>query len=222
MDEEFELNDQNFAQVEMHNREGFVIDDRQAQEYSQWRSEPCMENCKDEVRITMRSVFLVEEPPEGGSNSIVNPATVEGLPSFSAAGPSFIPEAEAKPVQVAATTEAAEEPESADAGSELIAKGEKVFKKCRACHTIGEGAKNRSGPQLNGILGRTFGSVDGFGYSKVFKTAAEEGRTWDADSLEEFLMKPSAYMKGTKMKFAGLKKVEDIEALILYLGSAGG
>ena len=96
VDDDFELNHENFAEFNMYNMEGFVIDDRDALEYAAWRAEPCMENCKDEVEVTMRSVFLVETPPEGGSDSVMNTATTEGLPSFTAAGPSFIPTAAAQ------------------------------------------------------------------------------------------------------------------------------
>ena len=86
---------------------------------------------------------------------------------------------------------------------------------------MGDKAKNRSGPNLNGIVGRTFGTVDGFKYSNVFKAAAEEGRVWDEASLAEFLKKPKAYMKQTKMSFSGLKKDEDLTAIIEYLKSTG-
>lgn len=217
IDDEFELNNENLGSFDMYNKDGFVIDDRPTLEYAAWRTEPCMENCKDQVEITMRSVFLVETPPEGGTNSMMNPAKVEGLPSFSASGPSFIPEAAPKPVKA----EVEPEPVKADAGDAMIAAGEKVFKKCKACHQVGDGAKNKTGPHLNGVFGRTFGSVDGFKYSNVFKAALEEGRVWDEASLAEFLSKPKGYMKGTKMSFSGLKKDSDLEAINAYLASFG-
>mgnify|MGYP001799465018 FL=1 len=222
VDDEFELSNENFTEVEMYNAEGFVIDDRPELEYSAWRAEPCMENCKDEVEVTMRSVFLVETPPEGGSESVMNHATVEGLPSFTADGPSFIPEAAAKPVEEASAETVVEDVAAVDNGSELIEAGEKVFKKCKACHEVGDGAKNKSGPHLNDIVGRSIGSADGFNYSKVFKTALDEGRVWDEASLAEFLAQPKAVMKGTKMAFSGLKKDEDLEAITAYLKTFGG
>ncbi|MEM7597591.1 MAG: c-type cytochrome [Pseudomonadota bacterium] len=215
VDDEFELSHENFAEVEMYNAQGFVIDDRPDLEYSQWRTEPCMANCKPEVQVTMRSVFLVETPPEGGSESIMNQASVDGLPSFSADGPAFVPEPVAQP-----EPEPASEPEPAeevDEASLLIERGEKVFKKCAACHAVGEGAKNKSGPQLNAVLDRPIGSVDGFAYSKAFQAALEEGRTWDEASLIAFLADPKGTMKGTKMAFSGLKKEGDQEAIIAYL-----
>jgi cytochrome c2 len=148
----------------------------------------------------------------------MNPASVEGLPSFSSAGASFIPEAQAKPEAVVEVAAAAVE-EPADEGAELIKAGEKVFKKCKACHEVGNGAKNKSGPQLNALIGRTMGSVEGFKYSNVFQAAADEGRIWDEASLTEFLAKPKSYMKGTKMSFSGLKKEGDQVAIIAYLNS---
>ncbi|MEL6648486.1 MAG: c-type cytochrome [Pseudomonadota bacterium] len=217
VDDDFELSHENFGEVEMHNAQGFVIDDRPELEYSQWRTEPCMANCKDEVTVTMRSVFLLETPPEGGSVSVMNPASVEGLPSFSADGPSFIPEPQAMP-----EPEPTVEPEPAEDVDEaqlLIDKGEKVFKKCAACHAVGDSAKNKSGPQLNALMGRTMGSVEGFAYSQTFKAALAEGRAWDDAALTAFLADPKGFMKGTKMAFAGLKKEGDQAAIIAYLST---
>ena len=219
VDDEFELSHENFAEFEMYNATGFVIDDRPEAEYAAWSAEPCMENCKDEVQVTMRSVFLVETPPEGGSNSIMNHARDEELPSFTVDGPSFIPEA---PAQMASAAQEVEEaPEAQDDGAALVAAGENVFKKCQACHQVGEGASNKTGPHLNGLMGRTIGGLDGFKYSNVFKAAAEEGRVWDEESLSAFLAKPKSYMKGTKMSFAGLKSDDDIAAITAFIEDAG-
>ncbi|MEL7256260.1 MAG: c-type cytochrome [Pseudomonadota bacterium] len=222
VDDDFELSHENFTEVEMHNAEGFVVDDRPDLEYSAWRAEPCMENCKQEVEITMRSVFLVETLDEGGTESVMNQASAKGLPSFTADGPAFIPTAEIKPAEEASATPDAQVEEEADHGAQLLAAGEKVFKKCKACHAVGEGAKNKSGPQLNGVMGRQIGAVEDFGYSSVFQTAAEEGRVWDEAAMIEFLAKPKEYMKGTKMGFGGLKKEADIQAVITYLQSFDG
>ena len=221
VDDDFELNHENFADFDMYNMEGFVIDDRPELEYSEWRTEPCMENCKDEVHVSMRSVFLVETPPEGGSNSVMNNASAEELPSFTAAGPAFVPESQAQPVQPVVQASATQPEESASDADELVAAGSKVFKKCSACHKVGDGAKNASGPQLNDLFGRTMGSAEGFKYSKVFLAAQEEGRIWDEASLAEFLVAPKSFMKGTKMAFSGLKKEADVEAITAYLKSFG-
>ncbi len=226
VDDEFELTRENFADFEMYNMNGFVVDDRANQEYAEWSTEPCMESCKEEVKITMRTVFLVETPPEGGSNSVMNHASRDPLPSFTADGPSFIPAAaEPKPAAEPAAEELPQEAvattQQAGLDPALVAAGERVFKKCKACHQVGEGAKNRSGPQLNGVFGRVMGSVDGFKYSNGFKAAAEDGRVWDEAAMAEFLTKPKGFMKGTKMSFAGLRKPADIEAVAAYLKSFG-
>ena len=218
VDEDFVLSRDTFMDVEMHNADGFVVDDRPDLEYAEWRAEPCMENCKDEVEITMRSVFLVETPPEGGSESVMNHATIDDLPSFTAAGPSFIPAAAPKPaaVEASAPTQVA-----ATDSDPLFDHGKKVFKKCAACHAVGDGAKNKVGPQLNGIMGRTMGSVEGFKYSDGFADANADGKVWTAEEMAAFLAKPKSYMKGTKMAFAGLKKAEDLAAITVYLESFG-
>jgi len=187
-------------------------------EYQAWSAEPCMTDCKDEVRVTMRSVFLVETPPEGGSESIVNPAMDEELPSFTADGPSFIPAAVEKAEEE--VTQAATEAEPADDSAALAAAGKKVFGKCKACHQVGAGAKNGAGPALISIVGSPAGQVDGFKYSKALMAAAEGGLVWTEEELAAFLAKPRSYMKGTAMSFAGLRKDEDIAAIIAYLKAA--
>ncbi|MEO9824887.1 MAG: c-type cytochrome [Paracoccaceae bacterium] len=195
VDEEFELTHENFNDFAMYNTEGFIVDDRGAAEYSKWRAAPCMSNCKDSVEITMRASVIDVTPDEGGD------------------------------AEMTSEDHAAVEPEEAAVVAtldpELVKSGEAVFKKCKACHQVGEGAKNRSGPQLNGVVGRSFAAVDGFKYSKVFQDAAAEGRIWDDAAMTEFLTKPRAYLKGTKMGFAGLKKPDDITAVIAYLKSFG-
>ena len=95
--------------------------------------------------------------------------------------------------------------------------GENVFKKCKACHAVGDDAKNKSGPILNGIVGATAGAVEGFKYSKAIMAKNEEGFVWDEESLAEFLEKPKKYLPKTKMAFAGLKKEEDRANVIAYL-----
>ena len=100
---------------------------------------------------------------------------------------------------------------------ELAAAGEKVFKKCKSCHQVGEKAKSRSGPVLNGVVGAAAGSVEGFKYSNALRDAAQDGLIWSEAELTAFLAKPKAYLKGTKMSFAGLRKAADQVAVIEYL-----
>lgn len=97
--------------------------------------------------------------------------------------------------------------------------GEKVFKKCKACHAVGDGAKHRVGPELNDVFGRTAGGAEGYKYSKAMIAAGKAGLVWDADTLSEYLTKPKAMIKGTKMAFAGLKKDKDIANILAYLKS---
>jgi len=98
------------------------------------------------------------------------------------------------------------------------AAGEKVFKKCKACHTLEEG-KNKVGPSLHGVIGRAAGTAEGFKYSKAM---SESGLTWDDATLAKFLAKPKDLVAKTKMSFAGLKKEDDIENVIAYLKANGG
>ena len=97
------------------------------------------------------------------------------------------------------------------------AAGEKVFARCKACHAVGEGAKNRLGPHLNDLFGRTAGTVEDFKYSPAMVKAGEGGLVWEPDTLAAFLADPRGFVKGTKMAFAGLKKEEDVANLTAYL-----
>lgn len=104
------------------------------------------------------------------------------------------------------------------AGAQDAALGEKVFLKCKACHQIGEGAKNAVGPALTGIVGRTAGTYPGYTYSDANKNS---GITWDVATLKDYLKNPRAKIPGTKMIFPGLPKDEDIDNVIAYLKQFG-
>ncbi len=200
VDDDFVLSNETFAEFEMPNKDGFIIDDRIETEFSKWVGEPCMTDCKQEVKVTMRALVLDVTPEEET-------------------------QAAAETQQV--TVEAAAEPEVKEAqvqqvaaiDPELIAAGEKVFRQCKSCHQIGDGAKNRSGPQLNGVVGRAAGAVEGFKYSKPLMAMAADGLIWDEANLQEFLASPKGFMKGTKMSFRGLKDAEEIAAVSAYLAS---
>lgn len=99
-----------------------------------------------------------------------------------------------------------------------VDEGAKVFRKCRACHKVDEG-KNGVGPSLYGVVGRKIASVDGFRYSNALQ---EKEGDWTATNLSEFLKDPKGWAPGTKMKFAGLKKDEDIVNVIHYLNETDG
>ena len=101
------------------------------------------------------------------------------------------------------------------------AEGEKVFATCKACHQIGEGAKNAIGPELNGVVGRKAGSVAGYSYSDANKNS---GITWDEFNLTAYLKDPKVKVPGTKMIFAGIKdekKVQDLIAFLKQFDAAG-
>ena len=95
-----------------------------------------------------------------------------------------------------------------------LAHGEKVFKKCSACHMIAADGKNKIGPNLWGVIGRTAAAIDGYNYSKAMKAYAKE---WTFEEMNSYLIKPQAYIKGTKMAFAGLRKEKDRASVIKYL-----
>ena len=95
-----------------------------------------------------------------------------------------------------------------------LAHGEKVFKKCAACHSIVKGGKNNIGPALYNVVNRQVGVVSDYKYSKAL---TEYGTNWTFEELNGYLIRPAKWIKGTKMAFAGLKKEKDRASVILYL-----
>ena len=195
VDDSFELSNENFLDVEMPNADGFIIDDRETAEAHFWKAAPCMSGCKDSVEITMRAAVLDVTPEESA-----------------AAAPAVATQGDMEAAGVEEAAVGVPDPE-------MVAKGEKVFKKCKACHQVGDGAMNRTGPVLTGIVGASVGAVDGFRYSKPMQALAESGAVWSDEELAAFLARPKTYLKGTRMSFAGLKKDADIAAVLEYLRS---
>ena len=132
------------------------------------------------------------------------------------------PEKSAYQVSVVASSETSETKEvSSDAGnimaifaSTSIDEGQKIFKKCAACHSIAKGGANKIGPALWGVLGRNAGSLPDYKYSKGMVAYA---KAWSFEEMDGFLLKPKEWVKGTKMAFAGLKKEKDRASVILYM-----
>ena len=101
-----------------------------------------------------------------------------------------------------------------EASAQDAAAGEKVFGVCKACHQIGETAKNNVGPQLNGIVGRKSGTVPGYNYTAANK---DSGITWDEATFREYIKDPKAKIPGTKMIYAGLKDEQRTSDLLAFL-----
>lgn len=95
-----------------------------------------------------------------------------------------------------------------------VAAGEKLFNQCRACHQLGETAKNTVGPVLNGFFGQKAGTRDGYSYSPAMKNS---GLTWDEATFAEYIQNPRAKVPGTKMIYAGLKDEKRIADLLAFL-----
>ena len=200
VDEDFILSNETFLDVEMPNKSGFIVDDRLTSEAHFWNKKVCMSDCKSDVKITMRAAVLDVTPEDEKNEDSEDSAAVTTISN-----------------QVEEQSEALVEVVNLDSG--LVEAGEKAFKKCKSCHQIGDGAKNKTGPHLNAIFGRKIGGIQGFKYSKIFKSMRDDGRVWDEESMTEFLASPKQYAKGTKMSFAGFKKEKDILSTIEYLKS---
>ncbi|MCL4166901.1 UNVERIFIED_CONTAM: hypothetical protein GTU68_061949, partial [Idotea baltica] len=95
--------------------------------------------------------------------------------------------------------------------------GAKVFAKCKACHQVGKGAKDRIGPHLNGLFGRQAAAHEGYSYSKSMKRAGADGLVWDAKTLDAYIENPKALVSKTRMNFRGLKKPKQRGDLLAYL-----
>lgn len=211
VDDDFTLTRDNFLEVTMPNADGFFMDDRDTTELPAFIREPCMENCKETVEITARAA-LIDVTPEEAAAREAREATAE------------LPVTEA-PVEIAAAETPAAEPVAAGAIApasytpEQIAAGERAFRACAACHKVGEGARNGTGPQLNGVYGQAAGQVDGFRYSNPLTAMAADGLVWDAASLDAFLENPRGFMSGTRMSYSGLKDADQRMAVIAYLST---
>ncbi|MDP2085960.1 MAG: c-type cytochrome [Gemmobacter sp.] len=220
VEDDFVLSHENFTEIRMPNVDGFYPDDRPETEYVRFRGEPCMTDCAPGApEVTKRAVLLNVTPqdPDG------KPAgTLPDIRASAAATPAAAPAAEPAPAPATAADPApAATPAVAAADPKLIEAGQKVFRQCAACHKVGEGAKNGTGPALNGIVGATVGTVAGFKYSKPMADAGAGGMVWDEANLAGYLADPKGFMPKNKMAFNGLKKDDDIKAVIAFLAATG-
>lgn len=200
VEDDFVLSKETFTSVELPNADGFIVDDRAATEYGSFTNR-CMSDCKPAAVTITKTVVFPGDPNAGAEpseTSAAPPAAVEEAPV-----------AEVAEVVPAAVT----------FDEDLATKGAKVFKKCKACHKVGEKAKNGTGPILNGIWGRAAATGEGFKYSKAMLAAGDGGLIWDEDTLSGYLTNPRKYLKGNKMSFSGLKKEADIAAVLEFLKS---
>ena len=138
------------------------------------------------------------DPSKAAGIVVKPPAALASAPSTSV------------PAPVAQAAASAAKPASAEAGEE-------VFRKCRSCHDVGGGAKNKVGPLLNGIVGRKAGTIEGFRYSPVNQQAGEKGLVWTEAELLKYLASPKDYMPGNRMAFVGIDDEQDRRDLVAYL-----
>lgn len=230
VEDDFVLSHENFTEVALPNADGFIIDDRDETELPLFSQEPCMENCKDSVEVTMRATvldvtpdqgeareaFLAEEAAEAAEEAAEETAEVAQATGTEAAETDAPAEAEAT-AQVEAEAEAPVE--TAELDPALVAAGERAFRKCSACHQVGESAQNRVGPQLNNVMGRTLGGLEGFNYSNTMVEMGESGLVWNTETMAEFLAAPRSYVPGTKMSFAGIRNDDELAAINAFLQS---
>jgi S-disulfanyl-L-cysteine oxidoreductase SoxD len=213
VDDDFVLTRENFLEVPMPNEANFQDDDRLETEFPLFVRDPCMTDCKETVEITARAMVLDVTPETAAARHVhtEEPAAEAGSEAA---------------VEVAAVAEQAVEEPAVEVAAvavsgapdpALIAAGEAAFRQCSACHKVGEGARNGTGPHLNDIFGQPAGQVEGFRYSPALMAKAGEGLVWDEQALHDLLAKPRDFIPGTRMSFNGFRNEGDIAAVIAYL-----
>ncbi|MCB1406185.1 MAG: c-type cytochrome [Rhodobacteraceae bacterium] len=216
VDDDFELSRDNFLDVEMPNADGFYVDDRVDSEVPQFSGEPCMSDCGPAVQITARATDL-QSTPEGAVTVFAPDRQPEAATDAAMDMPADGGDDTA--TDAAPAQDAAAEPAGAALDPALVAAGETLWRQCRSCHTVDNGGRNGTGPNLYGVVGRAAGTVEGFRYSNPMQEAAANGLVWTHDELDAFLADPRSFMRGTRMSFRGLRDEADRAAMIAYLQS---
>jgi S-disulfanyl-L-cysteine oxidoreductase SoxD len=212
VDDDFELSHENFTEIRLPNEAGFYEDDRDTIEVPLFTAQPCMTDCRAAPVVTFRATRLNVTPLQ------LTPARIAGwddaadstgaAPAITASA-AVVPEPEPQPAPQAAAG-----PDPA-----LVAAGEAAFRQCRSCHAVGPGARNGTGPALNGIIGQAAGLVAGFRYSPQMTAAGAGGLVWTPEALDSFLENPAASIPRNRMSFRGVRAADERAALIAYLST---
>ena len=205
VDDDFELSHESFLDIRLPNEGGFYEDDRDTTEVPRFTHEPCMSDCREVPVVSFRATALNVTP------IVLPPARIPGFDHPAAHDHAAAPAPEPEPEPAPA---AAAGPDPA-----LLAAGEAAWRQCRACHTVGAGARNGTGPALNGILGRQAGTMAGFRYSPQMVAAGEGGLVWTEQALDGFLENPAGSIPRNRMSFRGVRSAEERAALIAYLST---
>ncbi|PIW26736.1 MAG: MFS transporter [Rhodospirillales bacterium CG15_BIG_FIL_POST_REV_8_21_14_020_66_15] len=206
IDSDFVLDASTIGKIEMPNAKNFFEDPRPDGQTAEMAA-LCMKDCKTGIKVLGRAKVIDVTPEKGGAAAKA---------TATAAQPAA---AKAESAAQVAAAQPAGDPDA----------GKKVFRKCASCHDI-DSARNKVGPSLKGVLGRTAGAVDGFKYSKAFQAANGMGLKWTDRTLKAFVADPKSFVKDriggdkgrTRMAFAGLRKEQEVEDLLAYIKKAGG
>ncbi|MFN7003476.1 MAG: c-type cytochrome [Roseinatronobacter sp.] len=212
VDDDFELSHENFTEIRLPNEGGFYIDNRAEVEFPIFQQEPCMSDCRDAVAISARASDIDVTPEFPVIRFTYSDGSAPEVEASAEVVEDMVEEA-------AAADAAAEDVQVASLDPALVAAGETAWRQCRTCHQLGDGARNGTGPQLNGIVGAAAGQVDGFRYSPALTEAADAGLVWTEESLDAFLENPAGKIPRNRMSFRGVRSADERAALIAYLAS---
>jgi S-disulfanyl-L-cysteine oxidoreductase SoxD len=215
VDDDFELSDQNFAEVaRLPNAGGFYEDDRDTVEVPLFTHEPCMTDCREAPQVTFRATDAERHADPVAARAHRRAGCARCMTT---ARPRWCRprrrEAQTNPRRVAE----ADTVILAAVDPALVEAGERAWRQCSSCHLVGERARNGTGPHLNGILGRAAGVGEGFRYSPQMVAAGTGGLVWTAETLDAFLENPAGLVPRNRMSFRGVRSADERAALIAYL-----